>query len=97
LDGKLGEEEAGPVRETLGLPARAAVTQRDAIFATAVELAKQGKKEWAVFLRDIAQAELKEPTAEEEAIRLPELGSMTDEELQSMAKKLQSTQKEAAK
>jgi hypothetical protein len=97
LDGKLGEEEAGPVRETLGLPKRAAVTQRDAIFATAVELAKQGKKEWAVFLRDIAQEELKEPTGEEAQIRLPELGAMTDEELQAMAKKLQSTQKEAAK
>jgi hypothetical protein len=97
LDGKLGEEEAGPVREILGLPGRAVVTQRDAIFATAVELAKQGKKEWAVFLRDTAQEELKEPTAEEEAIRLPELGAMTEKELQSLAKKLRKAQKEEAK
>jgi hypothetical protein len=73
------------------------VTQRDAIFATAVELAKQGKKEWAVFLRDTAQEELKEPTAEEEAIRLPELGAMTEKELQSLAKKLRKAQKEEAK
>jgi hypothetical protein len=97
LEGKLGEEEAKPVRQTLGLPQNAAVTQREAIFATAVELAKQGKKEWAVFLRDTAQEEPKEPTVEEEAIRLPELGTMTDKELRSMAKKLQSAQKEAAK
>jgi hypothetical protein len=96
LDGKLGEEEAGPVREILGLPKRAVVTQRDAIFATAVELAKQGKKEWAVFLRDTAQEELKEPTTEEAQIQLPELGTMTEKELQSLAKKLRKAQKEAA-
>jgi hypothetical protein len=97
LDGALRDEEAEPVRQTLGLPKNAAVTQLDAIFATAVELAKQGKKEWAVFLRDTAQEEPTEPTAEEENIRLPELGAMTDKELRSMAKKLQRAQKEAAK
>jgi hypothetical protein len=97
LDGALREEEAEPVRQTLGLSKNAAVTQLDAIFATAVELAKQGKKEWAVFLRDTAQEEPTEPTAEEENIRLPELGAMTDKELRSMAKKLQKVQKEAAK
>lgn len=82
----LSDQEAQQVRETLNLPQDAAVTQREAILARAVELAKQGKKEWAVFLLDMAEP--KEQDTEEETFRLPELGSMTDQELQGLARKV---------
>jgi hypothetical protein len=92
LAGVLDEEEAERVREVMNLPEHATVTQREAIMVKAVELAKQGKKEWMGFLRELAEQSEEQDT--EENLRLPELSSMTDKELRRLEKKLRRNRKE---